>query len=392
LAIDEMRRPLAGRILSAAWTVAWVWSLAFGVFASLGHNELLRAEHPETYRRLAHAGSLPGHIAAQWRSTAYGPLEMSVLFPKNQRGKYEPLVVTGVAFMSDYIYVRYTSDHTVSLGFAGPAKGGEASPEIPVDYDRSHVVRVEMGSLYPPPESRYFDPLMHAHAVECARRLRITLDGRVCLDKRTRFFDAFRPTPLIGCADAERREFGLRFTGTILAQTRGPSPKADASLPTGPLRLTLKLPTDRTGRNEPLLCTGIAGRGDLLYISYVDRSHITLTFDHWGTGGPTSAPVEIDYNAPQTFELNLGSLFGATPSGPLTGAINRSPLENRLLVRIGGHTILDAVSAFHPAARSTVQLATNSIGASICETEFSGEVQHVESWPTADVEKITRGL
>src|SRR6185312_13508548 len=77
----------------------------------------------------------------------------------------------------------------------------------------------------------------------------------------------------------------------------------------GPVRLIVLLPSGRSDRQEPLLTTGRNGKGDFIYLVYLDERHIKLGYDHWGVSGGLSEPIAIDYGPPHAFRLSLGSLY-----------------------------------------------------------------------------------
>ena len=113
----------AGRLRGAARLAVAVaaplllaFSVTFNVLASLGHNGLFREEHPALYRRIAHRGNALSVKLAQWHGTRFGPVEMKVVFPDDKEGTAEPLLATGVSFLSDYLVVH--------------ARTGDSPPEL----------------------------------------------------------------------------------------------------------------------------------------------------------------------------------------------------------------------------------------------------------------------
>ena len=138
----------------------------------------------------------------------------------------------------------------------------------------------------------------------------------------------------------------------------------------GPFRMWLKLPPFSGVRNEPLLCTGATGRADLLYVRYLDPSHVSVGLDHWGVGGPKSSPIEVSYRSFQVLEISLGSLF-STDEADKVGSKGYS---DRLLVRWNGAPLLDGEQAFYPCRPGEIAVAANGVGASTTGPSFTGEI------------------
>ncbi len=130
-------------------------------WASLRHNELFRAEHPALYSRLAHRWNWLSYEYDRWRGTRYGPLEMQVTFPPDRTGASEPLVVTGRAFLSDFLFVHYVAARKLGpvrrrthqpWQFSWPGRPGGARAGI-----RSGLISAP---LYPPAAHPYFDAML----------------------------------------------------------------------------------------------------------------------------------------------------------------------------------------------------------------------------------------
>jgi hypothetical protein len=143
----------------------------------------------------------------------------------------------------------------------------------------------------------------------------------------------------------------------------------------GPLRLSVMLPLERIGRKEPLVTTGITGGGDSLYIEYADERHVRFGFDHWGEGGPQSAPLELAYDRPHTLVIWLEALSQPLPGG-------RAPAEGDLWVEVDGRRIWTVHARFHPVPPSTLSIGANLIGISSCDRFFTGEILEAERLPS----------
>lgn len=206
-------------LLVAGWLVALVVTLVFNFFVSLQHNELLAYHNPVTYRRLAHAFNHWSPVWQRIRGWRDGPLRVELILPKNRTGKLEPLVVTGLSFRADFIYLYYKDDSHIQIGFEHTSYGGPMSPPLEVDFDLPHVIEVEMGSLYPPVDHPFYDGKSADEIVRLKRTLLVKLDGRIVHSGRYDFYDSSPGDVTVG-RNPVSEAFGRRFTGVVRSVTR----------------------------------------------------------------------------------------------------------------------------------------------------------------------------
>lgn len=200
------------------WLAALVWTVIFNLFVSLQHNELLKYHNPDTYGRLAHAFN---HWSQWWfeGKGRNGPLKIELVLPKNRTGKLEPLLVTGLSFRADFLYIYYKDEAHIQIGFEHTSYGGPMSPPLEVDFDRPHVIEVEMGSLYPPVDHPYYDGKSAAEISRLKRTLLVKLDGRVVHSGDYDFYDSSPGDVSVG-RNPVSEAFGRRFTGVVRSVTR----------------------------------------------------------------------------------------------------------------------------------------------------------------------------
>ncbi len=360
-----------GRALARlGWGAALAWSALFGVLASIQHNDLLRINHPAVYAPLARLGNEPSHGLDELLGTSYGPLDLTLKFPTGRTGKLEPLLVSGVDFKSDYLYVFYPDSHHVMFGFEHTGYGGPVSEPVEVDFSREHRLHLELGALYPPREHPYFAGWPAAAVDDRLRRIRLSLDGEWLLDDPAACYDPVARLPRLGFSPTSDA-LGRKFSGVISAPRRVPVVPPD---PFGAIRLFLDLPTGRTGRAEPLLTTGVTGRGDLIRIVYVDATHVRFVHDHWGVGGSSTPDLPINYADHHRIELSLGSLY---PDGPWAAGVPPAELaraRERVGVKLDSVTVLDVAEAAYPSDPGTIAIGSNGIGASEVEPAFTGKI------------------
>jgi hypothetical protein len=173
------------------------------------------------------------------------------------------------------------------------------------------------------------------------------------------------------------------FGGEILDYDRipltGESQPAAADAATGPVRMRLTFPSGRTGHQEPLLTTGENGRGDVVFVSYLDERTVRFSLDHWGQAVLASPPIALDYRREHTLEIALGSLYPrkALAQFALGNAARAEQLRRLLQVRLDGQEVLAGTSDFYFTLSGAMEAGANRIGASSCEPFFTGTIAEI---------------
>jgi hypothetical protein len=126
-------------------------------------------------------------------------------------------------------------------------------------------------------------------------------------------------------------------------------------------------------QSDPLVCSGVPGRGDLLYIKYLSPTEIEVGFDHWGVGGSVSDPVKVDPSGNLALTVDYGALHPQDDSGPE----ERTGSPGRLLIAANGRTLIDASQPYYRCSRALVAIGINIIGASTSGPEFTGRIVKV---------------
>jgi hypothetical protein len=352
-----IRRWVAGGIV----LLLGAWSVLFGILVSLQHNELLRAEHPDVYRQVAHASNWPAGWLDRLLGTKYGAVELKVVFPRGAAGQNEALVTTGHAFLADYVYVHYLDDQTVQFGFEHTSRGGALGAPVKITAGAEHLLRVDMGSLYPPAAHPWFDRFPREDVRRMTRTLRVTLDGTVVLQRTLEFYDAAERRPGIGTSE-DRPGFRRDFSGQLLSWRRlTEDPPKAAEVQWGRLRLRLRFPPFTSRASEPLLSSGESGKGDLVFVTYEDAAHVSFGNDHWAVGGATSPKIEIDPATEHILEISCPPLLG--PDAPAG-----------LSLRLDGREVFATPAAFYPTSPDTVAVGVNLIRASSARMTFTGDI------------------
>jgi hypothetical protein len=141
--------------------------------------------------------------------------------------------------------------------------------------------------------------------------------------------------------------------------------------------IVLALPTNREGRHEPLLTSGITGAGDFIYIVYQDAHHVRIGFDHWNGVAVISDPIPVDYQIPHELWISTGALYPekspGVPSQELQN-LDLGRLRSHVTVMLDGKTVILSNTTTYPALPTSVTIGTNTIGGSSADPAFSGNI------------------
>jgi len=153
----------------------------------------------------------------------------------------------------------------------------------------------------------------------------------------------------------------------------------------GPVDLEVLLPADKIGAYEPLLTTGTAQAGELLYIFYEAPGQIRLGLVGSESLGPASGPIAVDFAQPHRFTLHLGSLNPPVthPSMAAFDEAQVATLKRRLLVQIDGRTVFTAPAYFHPNDGARPEVGRASFLRAYAQEEFTGRIISTARQPVA---------
>lgn len=170
---------------------------------------------------------------------------------------------------------------------------------------------------------------------------------------------------------------------------RLPDPALEGYL--GPLRITLTLPQRRGIYGEPLVVTGRSEKGDFLYLECLPNEHtVKVGLDHWGSGGPSTGFIPVDYGKPHSFEVSMGSLMPPEDSGVYRAHPDWAPLTHRLIVRMDGRELLNQDWPFFPSDPVETTIGSNLIGGSTTNPNISAVISAVEPLDAASFARTIR--
>ena len=293
---------------------------------------------------------------------ARGLVRLRVMLPRDRFGEHEPLLMAGEPGRADLVGISYLQDGLIQVTMHHEGQPElKLSAPISVDYSQPHEFLIDLGSipsLVPLPSEQA--------AVWQTRGVHVQLDGRMVLTERFVAHPAKAWEVYAGCTpwpfSWSRRLFG----GQVLevSRARDSMPQVATVLAAGrPLEFTLIFPKDLPNTSEPLVTSGVSGRGDGIYVRYVGDGAVSFGFDHWGVGGPVSKPVPVDFDAEHHLMLFYGALL---PPG--------NPARGRVRLVLDGQTLLDESVEYYPASPSQVAVGLNPIGLSTSQPAFMGNI------------------
>lgn len=148
----------------------------------------------------------------------------------------------------------------------------------------------------------------------------------------------------------------------------------------GPIQLDVVFPAGRPHHYEPLVATGSAQGGNLLYVFYDSPDTIRLGLVGTSMKGPLSPPIPVTYGQKHRLTIHLGSLY---PSGgnPLMAALTDAEvgrLKRTLRVDLDGHTVFEVPAHFFPSKSRQVTIGSTTILPGYSSGEFAGQILSVE--------------
>ncbi len=285
------------------------------------------------------------------RVPAGDAVDLRLRFPEGALGSSEPLAWAATGGRGRTVFATYLPGHAVRITSLGAAGEPASSAEAVLEGGPDHVLHLEF---------------RESNDRALGFRIACSLDGRPLFGEGSGHFPYKGLEMVAGLNAGHVDKVDERFTGPLMDLTLDEAPAAGASLG-DVLHLVVKLPAGRTGRQEPLLTTGHAGAGDVVFVVYEDAGHIRVGHDHWGVGNRLSEPIAVDYSLPHEFWIRSPALVGwSSPSGPVTVALD-------------GAKVLTSELTPYASRANEISIGANRIGASSADAAFQGEIPFSET-------------
>ena len=367
-------RLLATKVVA---TVLVAFSVCCVVAASMLIYDRLREFNPELQSRLARIANAPVHFLEQLISPPRGALVLEFRLPEgNASPTPELLVATGSAREWDRLYVTYPDPQHIQLAFDHKWAELYRSDALAVDRSARHRLRISLGTLYPPETHPFFNRGDGDYAHKLLRLLWVELDGRVVLCRRQPTYEGLRGDVTLGGKGTDTPFSGIIYSATrepldwkALDWVRPAYDKLPALLPdqNGTLHLQVQFTANApNGPREPLLVSGISGRGDLLSVEYLQAGYLRLCLDHWGQKTEFSEP--IPYHPGVTYQMEIQhptyaakQVGGLLPPQPL-----RVTIDHRLVWQIEVR--------LYRIEPDQLYIGYNPIGGGVCAAAFRGVI------------------
>jgi hypothetical protein len=139
------------------------------------------------------------------------------------------------------------------------------------------------------------------------------MDGKVVLDRKMNSYDAPPWSIQVGRNHLTMNPYKTDFSGQILSRARLPPTSLADIEQTGLCRIRCVLPFQLPDKSFPLLSSGAAGSGTLVYLSVLSGNRVRFGADEWSIGGGHSDVLTPSPQAEHVIELLVGSLASETP-------------------------------------------------------------------------------
>lgn len=157
-----------------------------------------------------------------------------------------------------------------------------------------------------------------------------------------------------------------KFDGTLQAMNDGSGiDRFDT------VKLVVTFPVGRRDGREPLVVAGETGRGDFVFVEYLENGRMRFGLDHWGKPSVFGPPMEIDLSAPHTVAISLESFPGAR----LPGAVGE---PRRLRIVLDGRVVWEREARLYTVSAEDVFVGRNPIGGTAGEPPFTGTILEVQ--------------
>lgn len=311
-------------------------------------------------------GAHPPTVPAQWPT---GPVRLTVQLPAGMNTTPQPLVSTGQTGSGDLLSVQMNEDGKIRFIHDCWGSSDFTTDPIPLSDQTEHTVDIEMGSLYAAADN--------AIPAQLRRRLAIWLDGQLVADIERPFNPATPDTVEFGFNAIQASSAAGMFTGSVVKSERIPSRPAAASDEIwGPIALSVRFPVDATGLKEPLISLGTFGAADIIFVHYIDKTHIQFGLDHWGNALKLGPVVEIDPKFTYNLTFNLAALN--PPKGHPSSAGRKDkaydPSQDTFQILMNERIVFSSTQQAYPTRPNQVVIGRNDLSAASCRRVFSGEI------------------
>jgi hypothetical protein len=344
------------------------------VLGSLQLSHHLEETEPHEYRELVHDGGYPSLLLGKIGLLHYGPIRFKVAFARVAREVSAPLVATGVPYQTDVLRAIQRPPNLVEFQLEHDGRASTPrSKAFPVEFGREYEVEVALGSLYPPRIHPYFDGWRPEDVDLLKNTAHVKFAGEEAIFQKTFFFDAPPNWIFLGKDPAGMES---SFTGKITARQNLAADTRSTLDPfarTGTWRLQVGFSSLLLPMGQPLLASGSAGHGNLLFVHVLPHQSVRFSQDQWG-GALTSSPVLTVSPGLHRVEVFAGPQVARRPLPPEwrlpPGEI--AAASSALRVWLDGVPVWTTTVSFNQDSYDEVAVGANPQGFSTAESEWGG--------------------
>jgi hypothetical protein len=326
------------------------------------------------------------------RPASAGPIQLKFWLPIAKMGDLQVLITSGRGPNPSTVFVRYVDAGHIQVGLDAPGRGYAVSEPVAVAYSRLQTLAVTAGSFYPDGDPRLAGR-SPAELDWLRGTLRIWLNGREVLTRHLSDYRAGDSQVEITSERTGGPDVLRGFTGTVVSGERLPVAAAGCPLAAaaavrsgaGPVRLRFALPPDRKDQTEPLLAMGRAGAGGIVFVRYVDGTHVQIGFEHLGRTPALTEPLAVDYAQAHELTVTTGALY--PPADPAVAGLDqeeRDWLHSHVRVAFDGRAVIARRAELDPAGPDGIEFGRESLGTSFTAPLFNGVLLGLERQPIAD--------
>ena len=158
----------------------------------------------------------------------------------------------------------------------------------------------------------------------------------------------------------------------------------------GPIRIEFTRPYRQLGLTQPFLSTGHPHAGTIVFIKFLDRRHVQLGADVWGSLFK-SEPIDMDYNETESLVVSDGALFPLDdPKVNELSPREQGPLRGELRLELNGKIVLQAACNAYETLPSEILVGESRFG-SVSDNKFLGEILKAERLPVPRTMTLPHG-
>lgn len=317
----------------------------------------------------------PFRVDPYWRETgfdpSYGAARVHFKLPPVRPPGLEPFLVTGATdALADYLFINHAPPGRLLMGYIHAAVSGPQSIAVSIDPTKTHVVEIDIPSLYPSESGDYFThvPLRDIESVKVSRAT-VRLNDRTLFSRPVNWFDS-KSRDIVFGTNRYQQAYGAKFSGEIVAiERRVFTPPEGLVESAGPLLMTIHFPSDpKSGSTETLLATGAGETFDALTVVYSRPGWAHLRFIPAGGAGVTSSEFALP-GRPLEVSIEWGGLN--ILSNEAVGSEDALVESDEVVqVTVAGAVVLSAQSKFTFGRPQRVVFG----GASAFAGRFSGRL------------------